>query len=61
MPNLRAFMRTFRRIAAFGRRCDSACWAAQARVDLFITNDERLSTTSIPHIDFVSSLQRAFL
>jgi uncharacterized protein len=37
-----------------------AC-AAQARVDLFITNDERLSTKSIPRIHFVSSLQRAFL
>jgi len=37
-----------------------AC-ASQARVDLFITNDERLSTKSIPHIHFVSSLQRAFL
>jgi predicted nucleic acid-binding protein len=37
-----------------------AC-AAHARVDLFITNDERLSTKSIPNIHFVSSLQRAFL
>lgn len=37
-----------------------AC-AAQARVDLFITNDERLSTKSIPRVQFVSSLQRAFL
>jgi predicted nucleic acid-binding protein len=37
-----------------------AC-AAHARVDLSITNDERLSTKSIPHIHFVSSLQRAFL
>ena len=37
-----------------------AC-AAQARVDLFITNDERLSTKSIPRIQFVSPLQRAFL
>ena len=37
-----------------------AC-AAHARVDLFITNDERLSIKSIPHIHFVSSLQRAFL
>jgi predicted nucleic acid-binding protein len=35
--------------------------AAHARVDLFITNDERLSTKSIPQIHFVSSLQRAFL
>lgn len=37
-----------------------AC-AAHAHVDLFITNDERLSTKSIPRIQFVSSLQRAFL
>jgi Predicted nucleic acid-binding protein, contains PIN domain len=37
-----------------------AC-AAQARVDLFITNDDRLSTKSIPRIHFVTSLQRAFL
>ena len=37
-----------------------AC-AAQARVDLFMTNDERLSTKSIPRIQFVSSLQRVFL
>lgn len=37
-----------------------AC-AAHARVDLFITNDERLSTKSIPRIQFVSSLQRTFL
>jgi predicted nucleic acid-binding protein len=37
-----------------------AC-AAQAHVDLFITNDDRLSTKSIPRIHFVTSLQRAFL
>ena len=37
-----------------------AC-AAQARVDLFITNDNRLSMKSIPGIQFVTSLQRAFL
>jgi predicted nucleic acid-binding protein len=37
-----------------------AC-AAHERVDLFITNDERLSMKSIPRIQFVSSLQRAFL
>ena len=37
-----------------------AC-ASQARVDLFITNHERLSTKSIPRIQFVSSLGRAFL
>jgi predicted nucleic acid-binding protein len=37
-----------------------AC-AAQARVDLFITNDDRLSTKTITGIHFVSSLHRAFL
>jgi predicted nucleic acid-binding protein len=37
-----------------------AC-AVQARVDLFITNDERLSMKSIPRIQFVTSLERAFL
>lgn len=37
-----------------------AC-AAQARVDLFITNDERLSTKTIPRVQFISALQRAFL
>jgi predicted nucleic acid-binding protein len=37
-----------------------AC-AAQAQVDLFITNDERLSTKSISHIHFITSLERAFL
>ena len=37
-----------------------AC-AAHARVDLFITNDERLNAKSIPNIHFLSSLQRAFL
>lgn len=37
-----------------------AC-AAQAHIDLFITNDERLSQKTIPGIQFVSSLQRAFL
>lgn len=37
-----------------------AC-AARARVDLFITNDERLSEKSIPGIQFITSLQKAFL
>jgi predicted nucleic acid-binding protein len=37
-----------------------AC-AAQARVDLFITNDERLSNKAIPGIQFIASLARAFL
>lgn len=37
-----------------------AC-AAQARVDLFITNDDRLSERAIPGIQFLTSLERAFL
>jgi predicted nucleic acid-binding protein len=37
-----------------------AC-AAQARVDLFITNDERLSQKNVPGVQFVTSLERAFL
>lgn len=37
-----------------------AC-AAQAGVDLFITNDERLSRLTIPGIQFLVSLDRAFL
>ena len=37
-----------------------AC-ASHGRVDLFITNDERLSTKSIPRIQFINSLQRTFL
>jgi predicted nucleic acid-binding protein len=37
-----------------------AC-AAQARVDLFITNDERLSRCAVPGIQFITSLERAFL
>ncbi len=37
-----------------------AC-AAQARVDLFITNDDRLSERTIPGIQFLTSLERAFL
>jgi predicted nucleic acid-binding protein len=37
-----------------------AC-AAQARVDLFITNDDRLSERAIPGIQFIASLRRAFL
>lgn len=35
-----------------------AC-AAQARIDLFITNDERLSERTIPGIQFITSLDRA--
>lgn len=37
-----------------------AC-AAYARVDLFITNDERLSQKTIPGIHFVQSIHRAFV
>lgn len=37
-----------------------AC-AAQARVDLFITNDERLSEKVVPGVQFVTSLSKAFL
>lgn len=37
-----------------------AC-AAQAQVDLFITNDDRLSGKTIPGIQFIASLRRAFL
>jgi hypothetical protein len=37
-----------------------AC-AAQAGVDLFITNDDRLSRLAISGIHFVTSLERAFL
>lgn len=35
-----------------------AC-AAQARCDLFITNDDRLSGKIVPGIQFITSLQRA--
>lgn len=35
-----------------------AC-AASAKVDLFITNDDRLSRKNIPGIDFITSLARA--
>jgi predicted nucleic acid-binding protein len=37
-----------------------AC-AVNAHVDLFITNDERLSQKVIPGIQFVASLDKAFL
>lgn len=37
-----------------------AC-AAVARVDLFITNDDRLSRCAVSGIHFITSLQRAFL
>ena len=37
-----------------------AC-AAHARVDLFITNDDRLATKAVAGIHFIQSLDRAFL
>ncbi|HXE75492.1 MAG TPA: type II toxin-antitoxin system VapC family toxin [Candidatus Xenobia bacterium] len=37
-----------------------AC-AAVAGIDLFITNDERLSARTVPGILFIASLQKAFL
>jgi uncharacterized protein len=37
-----------------------AC-AAEAKVDLFITNDDRLSGKVVPGIQFLTSLDRAFL
>jgi predicted nucleic acid-binding protein len=35
--------------------------AAQAKSDLFITNDERLSRKIVPGIQFITSIERAFL
>jgi predicted nucleic acid-binding protein len=35
--------------------------AAAANVDLFITNDDRLSRKQVPDIKFITSLERAFL
>lgn len=37
-----------------------AC-AAAAGVDLFITNDDRLSNRHVPGVKFITSLERAFL
>lgn len=37
-----------------------AC-AAQARCDLFITSDDRLSRRVVPGLQFITSLDRAFL
>lgn len=37
-----------------------AC-AAEANIDLFITNDDRLSRKAIPGVRFISSLERAFI
>ena len=37
-----------------------AC-AAQAEVDLFVTNDDRLSRFTVPGIQFFVSLDRAFI
>lgn len=35
--------------------------AASVAVDLFVTNDERLSAKTVPGVHFVQSLRRAFL
>ncbi len=35
--------------------------AAAARVDLFLTSDERLSRKLIPGVHFIASLERAFI
>jgi len=35
--------------------------AAQARIDLFITNDDRLSKRDVPGIQFITALQSALL
>jgi predicted nucleic acid-binding protein len=37
-----------------------AC-AGTARVDLFVTNDDRLSRCTVPGVQFIASLERAFL
>lgn len=37
-----------------------AC-AAAVRVDLFITGDDRLSRATVPGVQFIASLERAFL
>ena len=37
-----------------------AC-AAAAEIDLFITNDDRLSRKQVPGVKFISSLDRAYL
>jgi predicted nucleic acid-binding protein len=37
-----------------------AC-AAAAGVDLFITNDDRLSRKHVPDVKFITSLERAYL
>jgi len=37
-----------------------AC-AASAKCDLFITNDDRLSRKIVPGIQFITSLDRAFI
>ena len=37
-----------------------AC-AASAQIDLFITNDDRLSRKSVPGIHFITSLEAAYL
>jgi predicted nucleic acid-binding protein len=48
--------RTVRAPDAFQLAC-----AGAARVDLFITGDERLSRCTVPGVQFIASLERAFL
>ena len=48
--------RTVRAADAFQLAC-----AGAARVDLFITNDDRLSRCAVPEVQFIASLERTFL
>jgi predicted nucleic acid-binding protein len=48
--------RTIRRADAIQLAC-----AAEARSDLFITNDDRLSRKNVPGIHFIVALEHAFL
>ena len=48
--------RTVRAPDAFQLAC-----AGAARVDLFITADDRLSRCTVPGVQFIASLERAFL
>jgi hypothetical protein len=38
-----------------------AGWLAEARIDLFVTNDERLSRKIVPDVGSIVSLERAFI
>lgn len=53
---IRAADRTIRPPDAIQLAC-----AAEANIDLFITNDDRLSRKAIPGVRFISSLERAFI